>query len=62
MGSAVFVAKLTRSTVVVKVGLPSFLSSILKHPGTKENGKNISIKARWHADRVMVDFPVKQFE
>jgi hypothetical protein len=30
-------------------------SPILKHPGTKENGKNVSIKAIWHNDRVVID-------
>jgi hypothetical protein len=28
---------------------------ILKHPGAKENGKNVRIKAIWHAGRVVID-------
>jgi len=55
MEYAVAVTQLACSTVVVKSGMPSISGSILKHPGTKENGKKISRKAVWHEDRVVID-------
>jgi hypothetical protein len=55
MGDTVVVIKLACSPMVVKSGLPSILWLILKHPGTKENGKNVGIKAIWHADQVVID-------